>query len=427
MAVTFILSHKDRAVSPVIMKISYCGKEYKKSIRESTPVVLWNNRKKRVRVTASVPEADLINDNIDKWEKAAEKALRMFRESRTIPTKDEMFKLIDSLLVNLPQAKESRHVYVTDYFDKYIERYSETRSLNRIKQYKLTRNVLMRYEKQTRKRLSFNDITLDFHNSFAGWFYSKGYTDNYFGSVIRILRCVYDEAREIDGLHEGHAVRAKNFTAPRREVENIYLTIEELMRLHSLKIDRDLVAGFYPELPANKAAPRARAYSQARDFFLIGAFTGLRFSDVANLTPQNITDDIIRVRTIKTGQLVVIPVHPVVREIINSGYDFNCKMYDQKVNSYIKEVARMAGIDNEVTINKDKGGRNVKLTVPKCELISTHTARRSFATNAYKSGIPTISIMKITGHTSEATFLKYIKISKEENASLLTNHPFFQD
>ena len=61
----------------------------------------------------------------------------------------------------------------------------------------------------------------------------------------------------------------------------------------------------------------------------------------------------------------------------------------------------------------------------KCDLVSTHVARRSFATNAYKAGVPTIAIMKITGHKKESTFLKYIKISAEENAELLKDHPFF--
>jgi integrase len=42
-------------------------------------------------------------------------------------------------------------------------------------------------------------------------------------------------------------------------------------------------------------------------------------------------------------------------------------------------------------------------------LLSTHTARRSFATNLFLSGFPAISIMKITGHTTEKSFMKYIK------------------
>ena len=40
----------------------------------------------------------------------------------------------------------------------------------------------------------------------------------------------------------------------------------------------------------------------------------------------------------------------------------------------------------------------------------------------YIAGIPTLSIMKITGHKTEKAFLKYIKISEEENAEILTKH-----
>ena len=58
-------------------------------------------------------------------------------------------------------------------------------------------------------------------------------------------------------------------------------------------------------------------------------------------------------------------------------------------------------------------------------MITSHTARRSFATNAYLADIPAISIMKITGHKTEAAFMKYIKISEEENAIQLQTSKFF--
>ena len=58
----------------------------------------------------------------------------------------------------------------------------------------------------------------------------------------------------------------------------------------------------------------------------------------------------------------------------------------------------------------------------KYQLLTTHTARRSFATNLYLSGFPSISIMKITGHTTEKSFMKYIKITPTENAKLLQLH-----
>jgi integrase len=58
----------------------------------------------------------------------------------------------------------------------------------------------------------------------------------------------------------------------------------------------------------------------------------------------------------------------------------------------------------------------------KWQLVTTHTARRSFATNLYKSGFPTLSIMAITGHTTEKSFLKYIKVTPDEHAKKLQLH-----
>ena len=62
---------------------------------------------------------------------------------------------------------------------------------------------------------------------------------------------------------------------------------------------------------------------------------------------------------------------------------------------------------------------------PKYALVSSHTARRSFATNAYKAGIPSIAIMKITGHKRESTFMRYIRVSERENAEMLKDAAFF--
>ena len=57
--------------------------------------------------------------------------------------------------------------------------------------------------------------------------------------------------------------------------------------------------------------------------------------------------------------------------------------------------------------------------------VSLHTARRSFATNTYKAGVPSLAIMAITGYRTENEFLHYIKVTKEEHAMLSSEHPFF--
>ena len=96
------------------------------------------------------------------------------------------------------------------------------------------------------------------------------------------------------------------------------------------------------------------------------------------------------------------------------------------MNLNLKHIGRLAKIKENVESSITKGGKLVKNTDFKYNLITTHTARRSFATNAYLADIPAIAIMKITGHQTEKSFLRYIRISQEENANKLLNHEFFK-
>ena len=90
-----------------------------------------------------------------------------------------------------------------------------------------------------------------------------------------------------------------------------------------------------------------------------------------------------------------------------------------RFNENLKELGRLAEIDSEVIIKENRGGKVTSIKYKKYQLIKSHTARRSFATNLYLKGTPTISIMKLTGHTTEANFMKYIKVTREENVQLM--------
>jgi integrase len=123
---------------------------------------------------------------------------------------------------------------------------------------------------------------------------------------------------------------------------------------------------------------------------------------------------------------VVIPIHPVVRAILEK-YDSklpkapNNQIYNQRIS----EVAEVAGIDEPVYCEQTTGTERIKRSFAKHELVSSHTARRSFATNAYLRDVPTLSIMKITGHRTEKSFMGYIKMSQKDNALKLQTHSFF--
>ena len=235
---------------------------------------------------------------------------------------------------------------------------------------------------------------------------------------------MYREANIVDRLHNLNHIEHKGFVAINKASENIYLTEYELLKIYQLNITPELIFEKYPNLSKSQISSKIRSMLIVRDRFLIGAYTGLRVSDFRRLNETNIGDH-IRIKTSKTGANVVIPIHPIIKEIIDNGFDANITVSDQKINQHIKEIAQLAGITETVLIHSNVAGEVKQKNIEKYKLVCTHTARRSFATNAYKSGVPTIAIMKITGHTKETTFLKYIKVSAEENADMLKNHPFF--
>lgn len=94
---------------------------------------------------------------------------------------------------------------------------------------------------------------------------------------------------------------------------------------------------------------------------------------------------------------------------------------NQRFNEYIKEASKQAKIESIETMTRTVGGKLVTEKFEKWEHVSSHTGRRSFCTNMYKRGLPTLMIMSISGHTTEKSFLKYIKVKQEEHAAMMAN------
>ncbi|WP_445956929.1 site-specific integrase [Yeosuana sp.] len=213
------------------------------------------------------------------------------------------------------------------------------------------------------------------------------------------------------GYNTNLEFRNKRFKTLREEADNVYLSIDELQKIEKIDL---------------KASPKLE---KVRDLFLIGCYTGLRFSDFTQINPENIISNntVIEIRTKKTGQRVSIPLHKTVRTILKKHSNKLPKAYsNQKMNEYLREVVGLAGIKELIETTITKGGKVEKNVLPKHKLVSTHTARRSFATNLYLAEVPTISIMKITGHKTERSFMQYIKVTQKENADKLLTHPFFK-
>lgn len=254
------------------------------------------------------------------------------------------------------------------------------------------------------------DIDLDFFYGFTSKLYSDGMNVNYTQTIIGTIKTVMNDAVDRE-LTTTNKYLNKRFAVKGHDVESIYLNLEELKKIYSL----DLKGG----------------HILVRDLFVVGCFTGLRFSDWHKVTKERVSENdgvkTISIMTKKTTERVVIPLHPYVNELIEKYNGELPKLYsNQKTNQYLKLIGEKAGLNETVYFSSSKGGKMIQEPFLKYQKLSTHTARRSFATNAFKAGIPSISIMKITGHKTEKNFMKYIKISLEENAELMSQHSFFK-
>ena len=161
--------------------------------------------------------------------------------------------------------------------------------------------------------------------------------------------------------------------------------------------------------------------------FFLGVDTAARYFDYSKLKLDNINDNgIIRFIQVKTNDPVMLPATARVLDILKRNKGKAPAVCEQYFNREIKKICQKNGLTDPIYKTVSNGGKKYTITKEKWELVSSHTARRTGATNMYKAGIPTLAIMKVTGHTSESSFLKYINISKEENARMLAEHPYFK-
>jgi integrase len=422
---TFFLNDPSRKNSSVKLLVNLHGRKYRVPIRETVPVKFWNQSKKRVKETTGFPEGSLINDRIAKWEAAGLRAYAHFKEYRIPPTEETFIKQVEDEYFKDERDAAPSMLFV-EYCDLYINRYSPVRSESTIKKFTTVKNNLTQFQKDRKKKLYFEDIDINFYNDFQRWFYGQDHCDNYFGSQIKIIKQIYAEARDTDHLHNLTGTSHKDFVTVTVEADAIFLTVEELMQLHRLQLTSEMIRTEWPDMTDLNVSKKITSLEMARARFLIGAFSGLRVSDFNRLNRDNVTD-YIRILSQKTKFNTVIPVHPVIREILAGGFDLDSSLSDQRVNRRIKEIAKFAGLTQERPFYERRGGKVITGTFPQYELITTHTARRSFATNAYISGVPLYAIKTALGHKKIETTIRYLRLTAQQNAEKLAKHPFFAD
>ena len=296
-------------------------------------------------------------------------------------------------------------------------------STNILRQFK---RVMLNYLET--HHIEWSDINQPLVDNFIAYLEDYGYSKNSIKRYISAFHAFVVYA-ENQGWHNN--VKARTFIkyAPAHDDEmknRIYLSKEEIQALFVMPLSG------YDET--------------VRDVFLIGCYTGLRYSDLCRITEScigrtELGTPVIRIIQRKTKAPVIIPILDDNLIVLLEKYKYNVpKLWDVSINRNIKNTlerlsatipslakkertiltlpekrmeaeARKKG---ETLFEYDSEGFPIKA---RWEMVSLHTARRTFITNVYLSGKFSVEfMMKLSGHTKYDTFKRYVRLSLDEYA-----------
>lgn len=322
-------------------------------------------------------------------------------------SKDWLSDKIDSFF-NRIEVKEDDSVFV-NYLSNFIEFKTQTNSYTKstILKYLNLKDRFQQYQKKKRKIFLIKDIDgktlIEFKNFLISECNLMETTANRF--IKNLKTVIFDAGVNGKQIH----FQIKGFSTGTTNTEyKVFLSFDEIQKIKEVQtINTD--------------------WNIARDWLVLGCYLGQRASDLLRMNKTMIytkTDSegnkfrFLEIKQQKTGEKVVIPLHDEVETLLQkySGnfppiFSENQESNTNLFNLHIKKVCELAGLHDMIkgkVYNEDKK-KNEIVETEKCNLVSSHVCRRSFATNFYGNKLfTTPQLMAITGHKTESMFLNYI-------------------
>ena len=416
MATINYLYRSTRENAPLILRILFRHNETDFVFGAKTKIEVSKNYWYKDHKKTRLKDTDLINLQAEINEKTANlgaHVLTNFNKTKPEHINKEWLQTQINEYYNPPQQANALPIEIIKYIEYFIEDKRNEISVNSIKKYNVLKQLLIRYELSIKKPLLFIDVDTNFKKSFEDYCLKNLYAPNTIARAIRSVKTICKHAK-YNGIETSYQL--DNIRVKYTKVENVYLTFDEIEKLEKIK-----------------KKEFTESLKNSRDWLIISCYTGQRISDFMRFTDEQIRIEngkhLIEFTQKKTGKIMTIPLHPKVLEILKKRKGkFPYPISDQKYNDQIKIVGRLAKLTEKVKGSKktetepeSKIYRKESGLFEKCELITSHIGRRSFATNFY-GNIPTTYLIYVTGHSTEAMFLNYIGKSNKDLAMELTNY-----
>lgn len=308
-------------------------------------------------------------------------------------------------LKNTSTKVEPRSNEVFAFMDRYINDHKTTREAGSLAVYKSVKNHLTNYCRESGKKVTFQNIDYSFFQGFQNYLLKDkkdakgkkiaGLNNTTVAKQLSTIKTFlnYARAQGVDVTN-----KYKDFKIKKETLEVIALTNEEFEKLYFMDLSEN------------------QRLSQTRDVFCFACVTGLRYSDLDQLKREHVKNDEIRLTVTKTKEPLSIPLTDYSRAILKR-YEGMHKplpvISNQNLNYAVKDLCKLAGIDEQIEIVRFRGAKRESNTYAKYELIGVHTGRKTFATLSLEKGMSAEEVMAITGHKDYKSFARYVKVTEQ--------------
>ncbi|MBA2611202.1 MAG: site-specific integrase [Bacteroidetes bacterium] len=375
---------------PIFLFYSFHGQRLQYYTNMRIDAQKWNEETMKVKKNYS--EAGEYNRELTRLKAKVEELYDKAKVLNETPTLEYFRDNLNGRLLDLIDKKT-----IWEAYKDYLKSLAVSKTPKTVSNAKLNYKILEDFSKSRRYKLTFENINQRFYDEYLDYcFNEKKYFNNYVGTNLKRLKAFLNWAHK-NGYHKTVEFKKEEFKNTWENTEIIYLYYDEVMTLLNLKLENKTLA-------------------EVRDLYCLGCFTGMRYSDIKGLKPENIQGDLIVNRTIKTKEPNIIPLNPHSKKIIKrhakKHLPFCMPQYKGgDANQYLKKVMEKAKLTRSVQIIHFRGATRFEQTQPLWQCATFHTSKKSFVTNFLERGGSLTTAMAITGNRSYKSAQRYFKIA----------------
>lgn len=387
--INFYLKNPDKkGQSPIFLTYQKKGQKFRYFTKLKIPASCWTGSRAKVNSIGYAEINGILED--------IENTLKEIEREAIFKKKEYSIEIIKKKFFSIFGSLNNTNDFFS-LFNKFISDSKPTKAATTVKAYIGTRNTLLKFATAKNINITFESIDYAFYESFINYMLKDlKHLNNTAGKNIKCLKVFLNYA--VDHELTTQDYNLKKFKVFNDEADTIYLTEKEVMAIYRKE---DFEKRLLP----------------VKDIFCFACFTGLRFSDINKLDNTHIKGNYLEIKTEKTKDSVRVPLNDFAKAILNK-YKNKFKekplptgLTNQKTNAYLKEIAEDAEITESIRIEQFNGSNRIVTIKKKFELVTTHTARRTFVTLTLEKGIRAEVVMAMTGHRSYRSFQKYVKIT----------------